>query len=124
MTKKIKVLIVDDHHETRENLYRMLELDNELEAVAHASTGVQALDMARLYEPDVVLMDVHMPGVDGVAASQAILRAVPQTKIIMMSGQSDTDYQWGSMLVGASEFLTKPFTAKELVNCIRSVCAV
>jgi DNA-binding NarL/FixJ family response regulator len=119
--QKIRVLIVDDHRDTREQLYNMLQLTDTLEAVGHAGTGVQALDLARLYQPDVILMDVHLPGIDGVAASQAILRAVPQTKIVMMSAEPDTDIQWGSMLVGASHFLTKPFSYKELVTTIEMV---
>lgn len=123
MVSKIKVLIVDDHHETRENLYHMLSLTGDIDPIAHASTGIQALDMARLHQPDVILMDVMMPGVDGVAASQAILQYVPHTKIVMMSGQPETDHQWGSMLVGASDFLTKPFSAKELTESVRRAAA-
>lgn len=123
MATKIKVLIVDDHHETRENLYNMLRLTGDIDPIAHANSGVQALDMARLHKPDVVLMDVNMPGVDGVAASQTILQYVPNTKIIMMSGQPKSDYQWGSMLVGVSDFLTKPFSAKELTETVRRAAA-
>ncbi len=119
MTTKIKVLIVDDHHETRENLYHMLRLTGDIDPIAHANTGIQALDMARIHKPDVVLMDVKMPGIDGVVASQAILQHVPKAKIVMMSGQPEVDHQWGSMLVGASEFLTKPFSAKELSESVR-----
>jgi pilus assembly protein CpaE len=123
MTSKIRVLIVDDHHETRENLYQMLQLTGDIEPIAHASTGIQALDMARLHQPDVILMDVNMPGVDGVAASQVILQYVPNAKIVMMSAQPKTDYQWGSMLIGASDFLTKPFSAKELTESVRRAAA-
>lgn len=123
MTSKIKVLIVDDHHETRENLYHMLQMTGDIDPVAHASTGIQALDMARLHQPDVILMDVNMPGVDGVAASQAILQHVPKAKIVMMSAQPKTDYQWGSMLIGASDFLTKPFSARELMESVRRAAA-
>jgi DNA-binding NarL/FixJ family response regulator len=119
----IRVLIVDDHRDTREQIYQMLQMADGLEPVGHAGTGIQALDLARLYQPDVILMDVHLPGIDGVAASQAILRAVPKTKIVMMSAQPDTDIQWGSMLVGVSHFLTKPFTYKELVATIEKVAS-
>ena len=123
MAAKIRVLIVDDHHETRENLYHMLRMAGDIDPVAHASTGIEALDMARLHKPDVILMDVNMPGVDGVAASQSILRYVPTAKIVMMSAQPETDYQWGSMLVGAIEFLTKPFSAREVTESIRRAAA-
>ncbi|MFZ0548066.1 MAG: response regulator transcription factor [Candidatus Promineifilaceae bacterium] len=124
MASKIKVLIVDDHHETRENLYHMLQLAGDIDPIAHASTGMQALDMARLYRPDVILMDVKMPGVDGVVASQAILQYVPSTKIVMMSGQPEIDHQWGAMLVGATDFLTKPFTARELAESVRRAVGI
>jgi pilus assembly protein CpaE len=120
MGGKIKVLIVDDNHDTRENIYRMVKLFDDLEAVGHAGTGIQALDMARLLEPDVVLMDVNMPGIDGVAAGQTIMRARPQTSIVMMSVEADDQARWGSMLVGAKHFLTKPFTSDEMADCIRT----
>lgn len=119
--QKIRVLIVDDNREMRDQIYQMLQLADGLEPVGHAGTGIQALDLARLYQPDVILMDVHLPGIDGVAASQAILRAVPQTKIVMMSAQPNTDIQLGAMYVGASHFLTKPFSYKELVTTIEKV---
>jgi DNA-binding NarL/FixJ family response regulator len=117
------VLIVDDHHETRENIYSMVKFFADLEAVGHAGTGIQALDMAYLLKPDVILMDVGMPGIDGVAISQTIRRALPEAKIVMMSVQDNDDYKWGSMLVGASHFLTKPFSSQEMVACIRAAVA-
>jgi pilus assembly protein CpaE len=120
MGGKIKVLIVDDNHEMRENVYRMITLYDDLEAVGHAGTGIQALDMARLLQPDVVVMDVNMPGIDGVAASQTIIRAMPKTSIVMMSAEADDQARWGSMLVGAKHFLTKPFSSDELADCIRT----
>jgi pilus assembly protein CpaE len=120
MSGKIRVLIVDDNHEMRENVYRMITLYDDLEAVGHAGTGIQALDMTRLLKPDVVLMDVNMPGIDGVAASQTIMRAVPKISIVMMSAEATDHYRWGSMLVGAKHFLTKPFSADEMADCIRA----
>jgi pilus assembly protein CpaE len=121
MLDKIRVLIVDDHHEMRETLYHMLQAQADMEAVGVAATGIQALDQARLLKPDIVLMDVNLPGIDGVAASQTILRAVPETKIVMISSHDAADVKWGSMMVGAKEFLTKPFSLTQLVNCIRAV---
>lgn len=121
MPDKIRVLIVDDHHETRENLYHMLRMQDDMEAVGHAGSGITALDMARLLQPDIILMDVNMPGIDGVSASQSIIRAVPQAKIVMMSVNDEVGFKWGSMLVGAKQFLTKPFSSEELVACIRTV---
>jgi pilus assembly protein CpaE len=119
MSGKIKVLIVDDNHDMRENIYSMIKLHEDLEAVGHARTGVQALDMAHLLKPDVVLMDVNMPGIDGVTASQTIIRALPKTSIVMMSAEASDESRWGSMLVGAKHFLIKPFSGEEMAHSIR-----
>jgi pilus assembly protein CpaE len=120
MGGKIRVLIVDDNHEMRENIYRMISLYDDLEAVGHANSGIQALDMAGLFKPDVVLMDINMPGIDGVAASQTIIRALPKTSIVIMSAEANDENRWGSMLVGAKHFLTKPFSTSELADSIRT----
>lgn len=117
-TRQITVLIVDDQPNTIQSLTMMLQLADDIHPVAYARTGVEALDLARIHRPDVVLIDVQMPEVDGISASINIMRALPGTQVIMMSTLPDTDYQWGAMLVGASDFLTKPFTSTQLLNAI------
>jgi pilus assembly protein CpaE len=119
--EKIRVLIVDDIPETRENLRKLLYFENDIEVVAAASSGEEGIEFSKEYHPDIVLMDINMPGVDGISASEAIAREAPSTQVIMMSVQSEADYLRRSMLAGARDFLTKPFTGDELVSTIRRV---
>jgi pilus assembly protein CpaE len=118
---KIRVLIVDDIVETRDNLEKLLFFEKDIEVVAKAGTGREAVAMAKQYQPDVVLMDINMPDMDGIAATEALLSQVPTTQVIMMSVQGEQDYLRRSMLAGAREFLIKPISAEDLYNAIRHV---
>jgi pilus assembly protein CpaE len=117
----IRVLIVDDITETRENLKKLLYFETDIEVVGTAINGQEAIELSKQYQPHVVLMDINMPELDGIAASGAIRREVPFVQIIMMSVQSEADYLRRSMMAGASDFLTKPFGSDELVASIRRV---
>jgi len=120
-TKKISVLIVDDIPETRENLQKLLYFESDIEIVGTAENGQQAIERARRLRPDIVLMDINMPDMDGITASQEIVRLAPGSQVIMMSVQSEADYLRRSMLAGAVDFLTKPFTSEELSSSIHRV---
>src|SRR5258708_1693328 len=117
----IKVLIVDDIPETRENLKKLLAFETDIEVVGTASTGREGLELAKDIVPDVILMDINMPDMDGIAATEAISKSVPQASVVMMSVQSEADYLRRAMLVGARDFLTKPISGEELYATIRSV---
>jgi pilus assembly protein CpaE len=117
----IRVLIVDDIPETRENLKKMLYFESDMEIVGTASSGEEAIELARQSQPHIVLMDINMPGLDGIAASEAITQEAPYAQIVMMSVQSEADYLRRSMLAGARDFLTKPFSMDELINTVRRV---
>jgi pilus assembly protein CpaE len=117
----IRVLIVDDIAETRDNLEKLLFFEKDIQVVAKASTGREAVAMSKQHQPDVVLMDINMPDMDGIAATEAILSQVPTVQVIMMSVQGEQDYLRRSMLAGAREFLTKPISAEELYHAIRHV---
>ncbi|MBN1934226.1 MAG: response regulator [Anaerolineae bacterium] len=117
----IRVLIVDDVAETRENLRKLLYFETDIEVVATATNGQEAIEMSAQYQPHVVLMDINMPELDGISASGAIRQRVPTVQIIMMSVQSEADYLRRSMMAGASDFLTKPFSSDDLVASIRRV---
>jgi pilus assembly protein CpaE len=119
--KKIRVLIVDDIPETRENLRKLLFFESDIEVVGAATSGEEGISMAGELQPDIVLMDINMPGIDGITASEAITQQVPFTQIVMMSVQGEADYLRRSMLAGAREFLIKPFSSDELVSSIRRV---
>ncbi len=121
--KKIHILIVDDLPETRENVRKLLQFEPEFEVIGQAGSGEQAIEMAQELSPDIILMDINMPGVDGIGASQTISELVPHSQIIIMSVQSDADYLRRAMLAGARDFLTKPFSGDELINAIRRVHA-
>jgi pilus assembly protein CpaE len=118
---KIQVLIVDDIPETRENLRKLLFFEPDIEVVGAATSGEEGVNMAKDLKPQVVLMDINMPGLDGITASEMITRQVPGCQVIMMSVQGEADYLRRSMLAGAREFLIKPFSSDELISSIRRV---
>jgi len=117
--EKIRVLIVDDIPETRENLKKLLLFELDIEVVGAAISGEEGVEMAKGMHPDVVLMDINMPGIDGIQASEIITRHSPYTQIIIMSVQGEADYLRRAMQAGAREFLIKPFSSADLVNSVR-----
>ena len=120
-TPKIRVLIVDDIAETRENVKKLLYFEEDVEVVGSAANGREGVDLALKLNPDIVLMDINMPGMDGIAASETISSQAPNVQVVMMSVQGEADYLRRSMLAGAREFLIKPFSGDELVNSIHRV---
>src|SRR5690242_13744873 len=121
MSDRIKVLIVDDIPETRDHLSKLLGFESDVEVVGAAAGGQEAVQMAASVKPDVVLMDINMPGMDGITATEKLAAEVPTTAVIMMSVQGEADYLRRSMLAGAREFLVKPFSSDELTASIRQV---
>ena len=121
MSDRIRILIVDDIPETREHLTKLLGFEADMEVVGTAESGPEAIELARKLSPDVVLMDINMPGMDGIATSEELSTTVPSAAVIMMSVQGEADYLRRSMLAGAREFLVKPFSADELTTSIRKV---
>ena len=119
--EKIKILIVDDIADTRENLAKLIGFEPDMEVAATAGGGQEAVNLAKQHRPNVILMDINMPDMDGITATEIISNTVPESPIIMMSVQGEQDYLRRSMLAGAREFLVKPFSADELINSIRHV---
>jgi pilus assembly protein CpaE len=120
-SEKIRVMIVDDIIDTRDQLEKLLFFEKDIDVVAKAGNGREAVAMAKQYIPDVVLMDINMPEMDGIAATEAILTQNPAVQVIIMSVQGETDYLRRAMLAGAREFLTKPISADDLYKSIRHV---
>lgn len=120
MSEKIKVIIVDDLATTRESVVKLLQFEPNVTLVAEAGTGLEAIEKVREHRPDIVLMDINMPDMDGISASQRITGEFPDTQIIMMSVQSETDYIRRAMVAGARDFLTKPFSLDELLTAIHN----
>lgn len=116
---KIRVLIVDDVAETRENIRKLLQFDALVEVVGASRTGAEGLELAIETQPDVVLMDINMPDMDGISATEAIRKKVPFTQIVILSVQGDSNYMRRAMLAGARDFLTKPIDVDELSAAIR-----
>jgi pilus assembly protein CpaE len=117
--EKIRVLIVDDVAETRENVRKLLQFEADIEVVAAARTGREAIQLTQEANPDVVLMDINMPDMDGIAATEQIRQKMPFVQVVVLSVQGDQNYMRQAMLVGARDFLTKPPMPDELVAAIR-----
>jgi pilus assembly protein CpaE len=123
MADRIQVLIVDDIPETRDHLAKLLGFEPDIEVIGTASSGADAIEQATKLLPDVVLMDINMPDMDGIAATERLSSQVPSAAVVMMSVQGEADYLRRSMLAGAREFLVKPFSSDELTASIRQVHA-
>ena len=123
MADQIRVLVVDDIPETRDHLTKLLGFESDIDVVGSAASGREALEMATRLSPDVVLMDINMPDMDGIAATEQLGAAAPAAAVVMMSVQGEADYLRRSMLAGAREFLVKPFSSDELTASIRQVSA-
>src|SRR6185312_15198904 len=121
MADQIRVLVVDDIPETRDHLTKLLSFESDIDVVGAAASGREALEMATKLNPDVVLMDINMPDMDGIAATEQLSATVPSAAVVMMSVQGEADYLRRSMLAGAREFLVKPFSSDELSASIRQV---
>jgi YesN/AraC family two-component response regulator len=112
--KKIKVLIADDVQEARRNTRLMLAAIDDVEVVAMAANGIQAVQLAKERRPDVVLLDINMPEMDGLTAYREIAKFNPDTGCIIISAEKDTATLRTAMSIGVQEYLIKPFTIDEL----------
>ena len=121
MANGIQVLIVDDISTTLDNLRKLLAFEEDIEVVGTAGTGRDAVAEAKRLHPDVVLMDVNMPEMDGIQATEIMASETPESPVIIMSVQGERDYLRRAMQSGAREFLIKPFSGNELVASVRRV---
>ena len=116
---KIRVLIVDDIAETRENVRKLLQFESDVEVVGTARTGKEGIQLAMEMNPDVVLMDINMPDIDGITATENIRQQSPHIQVVILSVQGDPNYMRRAMLAGARDFLTKPPMGDELISAIK-----
>jgi DNA-binding NarL/FixJ family response regulator len=119
----IRILIVDDHGVVRQGLRMYLALDPELEVVGEATNGAEALRLAHELEPDVVLMDLLMPVMDGIAATEAIRREVPNVEVLALTSVLEDSAVYGAMRAGAIGYLLKDTQADELCRAIKAAAA-
>lgn len=120
ITDKIKVIIADDHALLREGIRRLLELDPKIEVVTEVGDGQGAINMARRERPDIILMDVNMPGTDGLTATRVIKREMPQIKIIALTIYED-DEVVDMVKAGVSAYVLKDVAGNELIDTIYKV---
>jgi pilus assembly protein CpaE len=118
---RIRVLIVDDVPEARDNVQKLLQFAGDVQVVGQGATGREAIDLARKLQPDIILMDVSMPEMDGITATQVISSQFPGVAVIMSSVQSDTETLRRSLQAGARDYLFKPYGLDELTGSIRTV---
>ena len=121
LTKPLRVVIADDHAVVRAGLRVLLERENGIEPIAEAGTAQEAVDLAVEHRPDVVLMDVTMPGESGIAAIPRLLEASPESKVLILSMHDDPFYVRGAFSAGASGYILKEAADAELVAAIREV---
>ncbi|HEX6115599.1 MAG TPA: response regulator transcription factor [Solirubrobacterales bacterium] len=119
----IRVLIVDDDHLTRVGLRELLAADAEIEVVGEATTGREAVDRVSRFAPDVVLMDVRMPDLDGIAATRALTRTVADVRVLILTTFEHDEYVFGALRAGASGFLLKRTKPEELIAAVHTVAA-
>ena len=118
---RIRVLIADDHALLRQGLCRILELEGDIEVVAQAADGDEAVALTKEIRPDVVLMDINMPGLNGLEATQMIKDAAPDTRILVLTIHSDDEYVFQVLQAGASGYVLKDVDPANLAEAIRTV---
>jgi pilus assembly protein CpaE len=118
--EKTRIILVDDIAQTRETIIRSLRFQQNIEVVGSASNGLQAIELARSLKPHVVVMDMNMPGMDGISATAVIKRDMPAIEIIILTVQDDLRYMRQAMLAGARDFLAKPPMIDDLIQTILS----
>lgn len=117
----IKVLVVDDIVDTGNQISKLLEFEEDMEVVGIADSGQNALRQAASLSPDVVLLDINMPDMDGIETAERLTREAPSAAIVMMSVNGEADYVRRAMLAGARAYLIKPFSSDELFSMVRDV---
>ena len=117
----IRILLVDDHALVREGTRRLLETEKDVEVVAEASSGEEAIVVARSLLPDIAVMDISMPGIGGIEATRAIKKDCPETAVLILSAYDDEPYLLALLDAGAAGFLLKNVHGQELLQAIRAV---
>ncbi len=117
----ITVIVADDHTVLRDGLRYLLEAQGDIQIVGMAANGQEAVDQAILYCPDVVVMDISMPVMNGIEATKLICKACPSTKIVVLSMHHTAEYMQRALEAGAVGYLLKDSAGKELVTAIRDL---
>lgn len=118
---KIKVMVVDDQPIVRDGLKLLLSLSDEIDVLCTASNGEEAVKLCEWYEPDIILMDIRMPGMDGVKATKIIKERYPKVKVIVLTTFNDDSFIFEALKNGASSYLLKDVESEELINTIKII---
>ena len=121
LNRKLRVLIADDVHETRRNTRVMLSMIDGIEVVAIASNGLEAVEMTMQHQPDIVILDVNMPELNGLAAYKRISQSNPHIACIIISAEKDPSTLRAAMSIGIQNYLIKPFSTDELEAAVKQV---
>jgi len=119
---KIKILLVDDHAIMRDGIKALLSIHDDIEIVGEASEGKEAIEMAQELAPDVVVMDIGMPGMDGLEATRRLTKRNPRIKVLVLTQHDNKEYIFSTIKAGAAGYVPKKALGSELVSAIRSVC--
>ncbi|MEH7490741.1 response regulator transcription factor [Neobacillus niacini] len=117
----IRILITDDHHVVRRGLAFFLKTQKDIEIIGEAGNGREAVELTRTLKPDLILMDLVMPEMDGIQATKMIKTEMPEIKIIMLTSFSDQDHVIPALEAGASGYQLKDIEPDELIDCIRKI---
>ena len=120
---KIKIMLVDDHAIMREGVQALLSIHDDLEIVGAASEGKEAIEKALELGPDVIIMDIAMPSMDGLEATRRIMKRNPKTKVVVLTQHDNKQYILSAIKAGASGYVPKKALGTDLVTAIRAVCA-
>ncbi len=121
MERRIRVVIADDSEQTRENIAAIFNWEKDIEIVGQARNGMEAVQLVKEKKPDIILMDINMPEMDGIRATEEITEEGLEGSIIIMSIQGEREYIKKAMAAGARDYVVKPFGVKELVDAVRHV---
>jgi DNA-binding NarL/FixJ family response regulator len=119
--KQICVLLAEDHADFRKSLKVLVELDGDIKVMGEAKNGIQAVELNEKLHPDVVVMDIAMPLLNGLQATRQIMEGSPATKVLILSSHADPEYIRQAMILGASGYLVKQSSAPVLAEAIREV---
>ncbi|PRB10615.1 response regulator transcription factor [Microbacterium sp. MYb62] len=120
---RIRVLIVDDHELIRRGMRMVLDAEDDLQVVGEAVSGAEAVHLAGELQPDVILMDIRMPEMDGIEATRRIVRGTPASRVLVLTTFDLDEYAFGSLRAGASGFLLKNTPPDQLTAAIRAIAA-
>jgi DNA-binding NarL/FixJ family response regulator len=118
---KIRIILADDHPLMRQAIRMWLEKQHDLEVLAEACDGKEAIDLAIKLQPDVVIMDISMPKINGLEATRQIISRCPETNVLVLTVHADTEHIHGMLLAGASGYLTKSASGEDIVHAVRTV---